>query len=415
MLFNDPLYSTKLGTLYVSTIEDYIDSSASSMSGCVNLIFTSPPFPLINDKEYGNKQGQDYLEWLVKIFNDLSSLLSQDGSLVVEIGNAWNPSEPTMSLWTLRTLIAISEKCNLNLCQQFIWENPNRLPGPAAWVTKNRLRLKDSHTHVWWFSKSSKPKVFQQRVLKPYSSAMDRLLKRGKYNHGTRPSEHVIGEKSFLQDHSGSIPGSTFILGNAQNSSQYVEWCNDRRVCIHPARMPQKLASFFIEFLTEPGDIVFDPFSGSCTTGHAAEELNRHWVGTECCVDYAIGSYGRFNQDEQVANKLIEKCNEIHNEIHSIQAKFLSGGNLITFVQNELLMRHNSVTRPTIKRMLSDTRPNCETIIREESLHIPCNDLSKIECASRIHESLVNKGYSVSLGFVRRLLTTSNKNHQEIH
>ena len=30
-------------------------------------------------------------------------------------------------------------------------------------------------------------------------------LKRGKYNSGRRPSDHVVGKKSFLTDHKGSI------------------------------------------------------------------------------------------------------------------------------------------------------------------------------------------------------------------
>jgi DNA modification methylase len=401
------LFTTTLGQLHNCTVEDYLSSQSSTMAGRVNLIFTSPPFPLINDKEYGNKQGQDYLEWLVKVFTDLSKLLTEDGSLVVEIGNAWNPSEPSMSLWTLRTLIAIAERCDLTLCQQFIWENPNRLPGPAAWVTKNRYRLKDSHTHVWWFSKSPQPKVFQQRVLKPYSPAMDRLLKRGTYNHGSRPSEHVIGEKSFLQDHSGSIPGSTFVLGNAQNSKQYVEWCNERRVCIHPARMPQKLAAFFIEFLTEPGDIVLDPFAGSCTTGQAAEELNRRWIGIECCLDYAIGSYGRFQLDEQVSNLLIKESNDLRADICTIQSKFLSGGNVIKHVQNQLLSMQKTVTRPTIKRMLEETGPNRTEIINDEFFTVQQNTLTKREHAYLVHESLTKKGYSITLNVITSTICAS--------
>jgi DNA modification methylase len=400
------LYTTKLGQLHNCTIEDYISSESSTMAGRVDLIFTSPPFPLINDKEYGNKQGQDYLQWLVHVFTGLSNLVKEDGSLVVEIGNAWNPSEPSMSLWTLKTLIAIAEQCNLTVCQQFVWENPNRLPGPAAWVTKNRFRLKDSHTHVWWFSKSPHPKVFQQNVLKPYSPAMDRLLKRGSYNHGSRPSEHVIGEKSFLQNHTGSIPGSTFTLGNSQNSKQYVSWCNERHLCIHPARMPQKLASFFIEFLTEPGDIVFDPFSGSCTTGLAAEDLCRKWVGTECCLDYALGSYGRFEQNEKVANILIEQSNTLRAEIQSLQSKFLSGGNLITHVQNELLRMQKSVTRPTIKRMIDEIEPNADEIILDEYRRLKQSHLTKGECVQLVHDSLVKQGYSVSINVVKSKMST---------
>ncbi|WP_200868651.1 DNA methyltransferase [Bacillus cihuensis] len=35
----------------------------------------------------------------------------------------------------------------------------------------------------------------------------------------------------------------------------------------HPARFPNELPSFFIKFLTDPGDVVYDPFGGSCVTG----------------------------------------------------------------------------------------------------------------------------------------------------
>ncbi|MFF5341692.1 DNA methyltransferase [Streptomyces althioticus] len=49
----------------------------------------------------------------------------------------------------------------------------------------------------------------------------------------------------------------------------------------HPARFPMKLPSFFIEMLTDPGDLVVDFFSGSNTTGRAAETLERKWISIE--------------------------------------------------------------------------------------------------------------------------------------
>jgi site-specific DNA-methyltransferase (cytosine-N4-specific) len=49
----------------------------------------------------------------------------------------------------------------------------------------------------------------------------------------------------------------------------------------HPARFPKKLPSFFIEFLTDPGDTVLDIFAGSNTTGSAAEKLGRRWMAFE--------------------------------------------------------------------------------------------------------------------------------------
>ena len=34
--------------------------------GKVQLVFTSPPFPLNTKKEYGNLSGEDYVKWLAE-------------------------------------------------------------------------------------------------------------------------------------------------------------------------------------------------------------------------------------------------------------------------------------------------------------------------------------------------------------
>jgi site-specific DNA-methyltransferase (cytosine-N4-specific) len=59
--------------------------------------------------------------------------------------------------------------------------------------------------------------------------------------------------------------------------------------------MPIGLAEFFIKFLTEPGDLVLDPFGGSNTTGAAAERLGRRWITIEPNIGYIEGSKGRFH------------------------------------------------------------------------------------------------------------------------
>ena len=58
----------------------------------------------------------------------------------------------------------------------------------------------------------------------------------------------------------------------------------------HPARFPYDLPEFFIRMLTEPGDVVLDPFGGSCTTGSVAESLDRHWLNIEINKEYLLGA-----------------------------------------------------------------------------------------------------------------------------
>ena len=60
--------------------------------------------------------------------------------------------------------------------------------------------------------------------------------------------------------------------------------------------MSPNLANFFIKFLTDPGDLVIDPFAGSNTTGATAEGLGRRWVSIEPEEKYVRGSIGRFKQ-----------------------------------------------------------------------------------------------------------------------
>lgn len=288
-------YKTKRGKMFVGNAESILTSNAlKKYRGKVQLIFTSPPFPLNRKKKYGNLQGEPYIKWLEEMSVLLRDFLKKDGSIVMEVGNAWVKGSPVMSTLALKSMLAFQEKSDLHLCQQFICYNPARLPGPAQWVTIERARVKDSFTHVWWMSPNERPKADNRRVLKPYSKSMLQLLSSKKYNAGKRPSEHRIGEKSFLKDNQGAIPSNVLTLSNTRTNDDYQNYCRKNNLQMHPARMQMELADFFIKFLTEPGNIVLDPFAGSNTTGASAERLKRKWISIEPNKEYVRASYGRF-------------------------------------------------------------------------------------------------------------------------
>ncbi len=52
-----------------------------------------------------------------------------------------------------------------------------------------------------------------------------------------------------------------------------------------------------MKFVTEPKDLVLDPFAGSNMTGAVAERLGRRWLAFELDADYIDGSIGRFESD----------------------------------------------------------------------------------------------------------------------
>ena len=291
------VYRTKFGHSILGMAEDVLVSPENTkyLEGKVDLIFTSPPFPLNRKKRYGNEQGQAYVNWLVSFAPLFKKLLAPKASIVLELGNAWEPGRPVMSTLALKALLAFLEGGDFILCQQFVWYNPARLPSPAQWVNIERIRVKDSYTHLWWMALTDRPHADNRQVLNPYSESMEKLLKRQKYNIGKRPSEHNIGKTSFLKNNAGSIPSNLITLANTQASSDYLNYCRKHQLQPHPARMPGGLAEFFIKFLTKPKSLVLDPFAGSNTTGAAAENLGRRWVSIEPRVSYLEGSRGRFS------------------------------------------------------------------------------------------------------------------------
>lgn len=60
--------------------------------------------------------------------------------------------------------------------------------------------------------------------------------------------------------------------------------------------MQPDVVRFFVKMLTDPGDLVLDPFGGSNSTGAMAEELGRKWIAIEPDREYVAGSMGRFPQ-----------------------------------------------------------------------------------------------------------------------
>jgi DNA modification methylase len=290
-----PTYRTARGFAVRAKAEDFLDSRlAARYRGRVQLIFTSPPFPLNRKKKYGNATGDEYLEWLAAFAPRFIEMLKPNGSIVVEMGNAWERGEPVMSTLALQALLKFLERGGLRLCQQFVAYNRARLPSPAPWVTIERIRVKDAFTHIWWMSPTARPKASNERVLKDYSPAMLDLLRTKKYNAGARPSQHHISQTSFLTRHRGAIPSNVIEYSNTGAFDPYQEYCRQHDLTAHPARMPVALAEFFVRMLTTSGEYVLDPFAGSNTTGAVAERLGRRWIAVEPDAGYLEGSRGRF-------------------------------------------------------------------------------------------------------------------------
>jgi site-specific DNA-methyltransferase (cytosine-N4-specific) len=287
---SQPFYTTPLGEAYLA---DSLALLPLLKSASVDLILTSPPFALKRKKEYGNEDEDKYVDWFMSFAGQLHRILKPNGSFVIDLGGAYKPGFPVRSIYMFELLVRLVKEAGFYLAQEFYHYNPARLPAPAEWVNVRRIRVKDSVNVVWWLSKSQNPKADNRKVLKPYSDSMKNLLKNG-YKPKLRPSGHDISDK-FSNDNGGAIPPNLLELANTDSNSSYQKMCRAAGLKVHPARFPAGFAEFFIKFLTDEGDLVYDLFAGSNTTGFVAETLGRRWIASELSQEYLEGSIFRFD------------------------------------------------------------------------------------------------------------------------
>lgn len=298
------LYTTDLGAAYVGDSLELLDLVESDS---IDLVITSPPFALQRQKSYGNVEQEAYINWLFAFCEKVYRVLKPHGSFVLDLGGAYQSKRPVRSLHNYRILIKLCDQLDFRLAEEFFWYNPSKLPSPIEWVNKRKIRVKDAVNTIWWLSKTDYPKANASNVLVPYSERMQKLLSNPEkyYKPKERPSGHDISI-AFATNNGGAIPSNLLQIPNSESCSRYIQLCKAVNIPAHPARFPQKLPLFFINFLTEPGDTVLDIFAGSNTTGAAAESLQRRWLAFEQNLAYLSASAFRFiDVNENIDNIII--------------------------------------------------------------------------------------------------------------
>ena len=84
-------HSTARGEIFHGDSLDLLTTRLRPAS--VGLIMTSPPFGLVRKKEYGNVDADKYVEWFKPFAEAFKRVLKPSGSLVIDIGGAWNAKQ----------------------------------------------------------------------------------------------------------------------------------------------------------------------------------------------------------------------------------------------------------------------------------------------------------------------------------
>lgn len=221
----------------------------------VDLVVTSPPYDHLRSYDGYYFDYKKTVEALLRVV--------KRGGVVVWIVND-GTIDGGESGTSFRQALAFMES-GFILHDTMIWEKgPGTFPCP--------VRYTQSFEYMFVFSKG-RPKAFNP-ICDHKNSAY------GQKNNGT--SRGVDG-KTFKKSNSGKTVVEEY--GKRFNVWHQIGVRNNTTG--HPAPFPLQLAKDHIKSWSNEGDLVLDPFMGSGTTGLAALELNRRFIGFEISEKYS--------------------------------------------------------------------------------------------------------------------------------
>jgi DNA modification methylase len=285
--------------------------------GCIQCCVTSPPYWGLRD--YGvpgqwglEKTPREYIEKLVAWGRELRRVLRDDGVLWLNLGDSYvangsgsgqvpqtkshkgsgyaGPNRDGQTGLAPKNLVGIPWRVAFALQadgwwlrQDIIWAKPNPMPESVT------DRCTKAHEYIFMLTKSARYYYDAGAVAEPASTDVhapgyatfdpnstrhDRTAGneaniRGWGKQGTRNRRSVwtITTKPYAEAHFATFPPEI------------------PETCIKASTHDFKVAEY--PHLSQPGDIVLDPFCGSGTTGEVALRLGRRFIGFELNPKYA--------------------------------------------------------------------------------------------------------------------------------
>jgi site-specific DNA-methyltransferase (adenine-specific) len=248
---------------------DCLEMMEQIPDGSVDLTVTSPPYDNLRTYNGNNTQWGEHV-WK-GVLENLYIKTNLGGVVVWIVGDATVKGSETGTSFK-QALYA--KEIGFNLHDTMIWEKPNPMP-----LTHNRYEQSFEYMFVWSKGKPSR-----------WNAISVESLHKGKKRSGT--FQHN-GDGIRKPKHKGGN-----VSGLKQQKNIWTIANNSRTE--HPAPFPLQLAKDHIISWSNEGDVVLDPFMGSGTTGVAAKNTNRNFIGIELDETY-------FN----IAKERIEKTNPI--------------------------------------------------------------------------------------------------------
>lgn len=311
---NAPYYSDDRVTLHLG---DALEVARELESGSADCIVTSPPYFGLRDYGVDGQYGLEaspgeYVETMRALFSELRRVLSDDGTLWLNIGDSYysgrgNPGpnsadekQPARRGWVRpqdrcgvewsspKNLLGIPWRVALALQDDGwilrndnIWHKPNAMPESVT------DRLSSKHEYVFMFAKSRRNWFDLDPIREPVVTDRPSALS------WARDSKEADVPGQSMRQHRSSreqFEGTNVVATGRRHTSQHDKGRNPGDVwtipttpfdgahfAVYPVALPQKC----ILAGCKPDGTVLDPFNGSGTTGVAAQRTGRKYVGVD--------------------------------------------------------------------------------------------------------------------------------------
>lgn len=234
-------------------------------SGCVQAVVTSPPYWSLRDYDIPGQIGLEndpdaFVDILVKVFDEVRRVLTEDGSLWLNIGDSYTSGG--------RTWRAPDKKNPVRAMS-------TRPPTPDGLKSKELVgipwRLAFALQAAGWYLRSD---VIWRKPNAMPESVKDRPTRSHEYLFFLTKAERYYYDYDAVRETNDRAVRSVWDI----NTQPFPE--------AHFATFPPALVEPCIRLSTRHGDLVLDPFLGSGTVAQIAIEHGRPFIGIELNPEY---------------------------------------------------------------------------------------------------------------------------------
>lgn len=223
-------------------------------SGSIDCIITDPPY-YSTSLTFDKADRIDFKEWLI----ECSRILKPDGVLI--------------SFADFNLLSELRSLSPFKNTYELIWKKTM----PVGFLEANFRPLR-SHEFIGVFTNKLKKSTYNPQKTK-----------------GIEYKKKRTGEEA---DHYNNARRTGTVNNGDRHPVSVLEFSNGNIGSMHPTQKPVDLIAWLLRTYTNEGNIIFDPFMGSGTTGVAAAILNRNFIGCEIDSTYFAIAKARIEDAE---------------------------------------------------------------------------------------------------------------------